>query len=166
MFDPRWVLIGMVSLAGLAIVWKRLKLYMAKRRTIAELQSKGVEFKVMDETRLPMLSCVLILVVVCVSMFRTNGNAESICLWIVIGQIAISEMINAQLMKKTYFSDEEFVFYHRVFAYTDIQRLSVSRSRLMPGESYMVETRANQIFNVPAQFFKELQVKTNLTVQP
>ena len=162
MTDIRVILAALISLAGLPIFFSRIKQYKEKQRALARCKKEGIALQTLDETSFPLLSFTLIFAAACYLLYRNLSNIEAVCVWIVVIEIALSEIINTMTMKKNYYGREKFVYYRHIFSYDDIKELSVVRPKLLPTETYVVEITGNKIFNVSRRFFKVLQEKTGL----
>ena len=157
------VLVSLIALAGIPIIYSRIKQYWEKRRIVEKCRKKGIYFQTIDETAFATFSFGMIFIAACIFLSRNLSNLEAVCVWIVVAEISLSEMVNVQIMKRNYYGDEQFIYYRYVFHYTDIQQLRITTPKLLPMPTNMVELTNNKMFNVSSRFLKVLQQKTGLT---
>ncbi len=151
-----YLLLGFIVLACLPIIYRRFAFYRKRQKLLKECNQQGYALMMLDETRLPMLSYGLLFACALWLVFKNQSDLQATVLWVVVALIAVSEMIHTELVRRSYYCDDFFIYYHRKFRYEDIREMSLKTSRIL-ASAYLVKTADQSCFNVTRTFYQVLE---------
>jgi len=142
-----------ISLACLPILWKRIN-YLRKRNwLLKQIKTDHSNLIMLDQTKFFIASHVFLLAVSIILITRTIHNVSALSLWLVISLVLISEIMNTILVRKNFYNEKIFTYYHRKFFYEDIISMEIKKSVIM-ANSYQIKTTDGSFFNVTREYYE------------